>query len=388
MRKRKYPFFVAITFLAITVSITFTLHSCGKKEEIRNEGNNIRDPRKIEFAEKFSEFITRAIENIPFPLPTQLLSNFTNFMNTGSILKSPIIRTESENRTQNIFFEYRKSCSKEGEITFKGYFGENWKTTSELQYINCREEDITCGGESFIQGGITSSVVPFCKNVIGEIKGFPADISDYSICFDGEGDIKLNTAYMMKEGITSIFSEWFAEKSTFIVLISGLYQGLYQGIKILMFFKEGDRFILSTPKYYIGIFPKEVTIYINYSIKSIDRVRDESGRGVIMVTESKEDIYIKGVISLNFGDKDSRECMYGDEIEVQTEEPISISIKSEGEKTNFEINSGKIKIGEYLSLEIEGKTLRAYVDGELKKEVKISSVQECPGEDQTAFLCM
>jgi hypothetical protein len=155
-----------------------------------------------------------------------------------------------------------------------------------------------------------------------------------------------------------------------------------------MFFKERDKFILSTPKYYIGIFPKEVTIYINYSIKSMDRLRDGSGREVIMVTESKEDIYINGVISLNFGAEDSKECMYGDEIEVQTEEPISISIKSEGEKTNFEINSGKIKIGEYLSLEIEGDTLRVYIDRELKKEIKISPVQECPGENQTAFSCM
>ena len=377
---------IFIFLFALLLLIILTLVSCGGEKLPQEETGKTKpklNPSELEFAEKFSGFIESALENIPSGFSAQSIFNFIQLQGggMGGIGSAPRIKKEEEHRK---FFESGVTCSEGGEMRAEAYFEENGKVISEFRANNCKEKDIVCGGETVISGGITS-YTSFCKGVVEDIN-LPEDISssDYSICLDGRIKGGLNLLYM-KEGITSTIMKWFAEKLTFVFLIPGFYT---QEMKILMFFTKGDSFLFSTPEYHIGIFPEKITTYMDYKIKSFTYTKDKTTGGVVRVaTEIESAIYIRGKISLSFGTEKSGECVYAEGIEVETEEPISIYIKSEGygkDVGKFKINSGKVRIGKYLSVEVKGDTLRIYVDGELKKELRISAQRCLEGE---AFLC-
>lgn len=370
-------------FSTILLLLTLII-SCSGEDPQRKAGTDDSQTKllEIEFADKFSRFIADAVENIPSGFSPQ--SIFNNIFQIGgggmgmgsSIGSAPRMKLKKEK-----FLEDREPCSEGGELITEVYPGKDGRIVSEFKADNCREKDVMCGGYMLMSGGITS-YTSFCKDNTSEIKDSLTEISDYNMCFEGGIKGRITASYAMEDRITSAITEWFADKLTSVILISGLYKG-----GIFMFFREGDKFVFSTPKFYIGIFPEEATTYINYKIKSFTPVKGEEGRGVVVASEIESYIHINGIVSLKFGTEKSTECSYVEGVEVRTEEPLSVYIKSSeiyGDDVQFEVSSGKIRIGEYLSVEIKGDTIRIYVDGELRREVKLSSQKCLEGE---AFLC-
>ena len=368
-------------FPAVLLLLTLII-SCGGGETKRKAGTDESETKlpEIEFANKFSGFIADALENIPSGFSPQ--SIFSNIFQPrgggmGGIGSAPRMKLKKQEK----FLEDRETCSGGGELITEVYPGEDGRIVSEFKADNCREKDVMCGGYMLMSGGITS-YTSFCKDNASEKKDSLTEISDYNLCFEGGINGRITASYVMEDGITSAITEWFADKITSVILISGLYKG-----EIFMFFRDGDKFVFSTPRYYIGIFPEEVTTYINYKIKSFTPLKGEEGQGVVVASEIESYFHINGIVSLNFGTEKSTECSYAEGVEVKTEEPLSVYIKSSGiygDDVQFEVSSGKIKIGEYLSVEIKGDTIRIYVDGELRREVKLSSQKCLEGE---AFLC-